>query len=56
MKRGILNLRCPIDHGIIQYYDDMEKINYQIFPIILILTYYRYGIIFSTMNFMKTTQ
>ena len=26
IKRGILNLRYPIEHGIVQDWDDMEKI------------------------------
>jgi actin-related protein len=30
-KRGILTLKYPIEHGIVTNWDDMEKVNIQLF-------------------------
>lgn len=30
-RRGILNFRCPIDHGVVVNWDDMEKLWHHIF-------------------------
>ena len=56
-KRGILTLNYPIEHGIINNWDDMEKVNICTFPNFYIVNPlsspappHRYGITFSTMS------